>query len=136
MLRFSNFILTEVQRRSEFQAWSIEKMSQPDLFPPNDSQLDSKVGHSGLQKPANPPAPVWAQRLSIIIFVVFCFYVGLLLFLLPWTRYWQENHYLLTVPALGPWMSSGIARGIISGLGLLDVWIGITEIIHYQEHRT
>ncbi len=102
---------------------------QQDLFPPEASESAAS------RPPAHPPAPVWLQRLSIVILVVFCFYVGLLLFLLPWTRYWQENHYLLTVPAIGPVLNSGITRGIISGLGLLDVWIGISEIIHYREHR-
>lgn len=101
---------------------------QQDLFPPEASA-------SRPSRAAHPPAPVWLQRLSIVILVVFCFYVGLLLFLLPWTRYWQENHYLLTVPAIGPVLNSGITRGIISGLGLLDVWIGISEIIHYREYR-
>ena len=81
------------------------------------------------------PAPLWLQRVSIVILVVFCFYVGLLVFLLPWTRYWNENHYLLTFSPIGRLMSSGITRGVVSGLGLLDVWIGISEIIHYHEHR-
>jgi hypothetical protein len=107
---------------------------QQDLFPPE--ALKSEHEHTGrTEKPVNSAAPVWLQRLSIVILVVFCFYVGLLLFLLPWTRYWQENHYLLTLPALSPLLSSGITRGIISGLGVLDIWIGISEIIHYREHR-
>lgn len=78
---------------------------------------------------------MWYQRLSMVILVVFCFYVGLLVFVLPWTRYWQNNHYLLTSAVLGPVMNSGITRGVISGLGLLDVWIGISEMIHYHEQR-
>lgn len=107
---------------------------QQDLFPPETSEFENpRLPYA--TKLATPPAPVWLQRLSIVILVVFCFYVGLLLFLLPWTRYWQENHYLLTVPSLGPLMYSGITKGIVSGLGLLDVWIGISEIIHYHEHR-
>jgi hypothetical protein len=107
---------------------------QQDLFPPEASESENPPAPR-TTRPANPPAPVWLQRLSIVILVVFCFYVGLLLFLLPWTRYWQENHYLLTLPSLGPLINSGITRGIISGLGLLDVWIGISEIIHYHEQR-
>lgn len=107
---------------------------QHDLFPPEALEAEnSRTPQAG--KPANPPAPVWLQRMSIVILVVFCFYVGLLLFLLPWTRYWQENHYLLTVPSLGSLLYSGITRGIVSGLGLLDIWIGISEIVHYREHR-
>lgn len=88
------------------------------------------------QKRPDSPAPVWLQRLSIVILVVFCFYVGLLMLVLPWTRYWNENHFLLTVPGLAQLMNSGITRGVISGLGLLDFWIGISEIIHYREYRS
>jgi len=107
---------------------------QQNLFPPEVSESEnSRPPHAG--KLADPPTPLWFQRLSIVILVVFCFYVGLLLFLLPWTRYWRENHYLLTLSSLGPLMNSGITRGIVSGLGLLDVWIGITEILDYHEYR-
>lgn len=83
----------------------------------------------------HPPAPIWLQRISLVILVVFCLYVGLLLLLLPWTRYWQENHYLLTIPALGPILNSGIIRGVVSGLGLLDIWIGISEALHTRGHN-
>jgi len=107
---------------------------QQSLFRQNAPEFE---GSGPLHPPraANPPVPVWLQRVSIVILVVFCFYVGVLLFLLPWTRYWQENHYLLTLPSLGTWMNSGMFRGVVSGLGLLDVWIGISEVIHYREHR-
>ena len=104
---------------------------QQELFPPNDSS-------SAAPRPARaaaPPTPMWLQRMSVVILVVFCFYIGLLLFVLPWTRYWQENHYLLTLSALGPMLNSGITRGIVSGLGLIDIWIGISEILHYREYR-
>lgn len=110
------------------------KMSQQDLFSPESLKPEA----SALPKTeswADSPAPLWLQRVSIVILVVFCFYVGLLVFLLPWTRYWNENHYLLTFSSLGRLMSSGITRGVVSGLGLLDVWIGISEIIHYHGHR-
>jgi hypothetical protein len=110
-------------------------MSQQDLFSPESLKLEA----SELPKTQNrsePPAPLWLQRVSIVILVVFCFYVGLLVFLLPWTKYWNENHFLLSFSPIGRLMSSGITRGVISGFGLLDVWIGISEIIHYHEHRS
>jgi hypothetical protein len=32
-------------------------------------------------------------------------------------------------------MRLGAVRGIFSGLGMLDIWIGISEAIHYRDHR-
>ena len=29
----------------------------------------------------------------------------------------------------------GWVRGILSGLGLLDIWIGISEMLHYRDYR-
>jgi hypothetical protein len=26
-------------------------------------------------------------------------------------------------------------RGLVSGLGLLDIWIGVSEAVHYRDHR-
>jgi len=107
---------------------------QRDLFPPEASAYEREQLPAA-ELPSDAPIPVWYQRLSMVILVVFCFYVGLLVFVLPWTRYWQDNHYLLTSTVLGPVLNSGVIRGVISGLGLLDVWIGISEIIQYHEQR-
>jgi hypothetical protein len=106
---------------------------QPGLFPPEAPKPESASPPPSRVK-TNAPSPVWLQRTSIVVMVVFCFYVGLLLFLLPWTRYWRENHYLLTWPFLGAWINTGFARGLISGMGLLDIGIGISEVVHYREH--
>lgn len=105
----------------------------PDLSPPQ--AAPSTPTSLPPAKPAEPPAPIWLQRTSVVILVVFCFYVGLLLFVLPWTRYWNLNSYLLTFPGFVHVMNSGITRGIVSGLGLLDFWIGISEITHYRDYR-
>ena len=46
------------------------------------------------------PAPVWLQRLSLLVLVLFCFYIGGLLAMLPWSpRYWDQNGWLLAHPA-------------------------------------
>ncbi len=52
------------------------KMSQQDLFSPESLKPEA----SALPKTeswADSPAPLWLQRVSIVILVVFCFYVGL-----------------------------------------------------------
>jgi hypothetical protein len=80
--------------------------------------------------------PVWLQRASLVLLVVTCIYIGLLLMVLPWSRYWQENHFLAMLPERwAAWLQSGAARGVVSGFGLLDIWIGLSEAIHWRSRR-
>ena len=82
------------------------------------------------------PAPVWLQRLSLVVLVIFCFYIGGLLALLPWSpRYWEQNGWLMGHPAVDAILQRGWVRGLVSGIGLLDVWIGISEMLHYRDYR-
>jgi hypothetical protein len=81
-------------------------------------------------------APIWLQRLSLFVLVLFCVYLGVLVMILPWwTRIWDHNDFIQARPALAAVLHTGAVRGVISGLGLLDIWIGISEAIHYRDHR-
>ncbi len=82
------------------------------------------------------PAPVWLQRLSLGVLVVFCLYLGLLIAVLPWWKdMWDRNALLLRFPSVHAILIKGPVRGLISGLGVLDLWIGISELIHYRDYR-
>jgi len=87
--------------------------------------------------PAQPAtAPVWLQRTSLFVLVLFCVYLGVLLMVLPWwSGIWDHNLFLQSHPRLWAVMRLGAVRGIISGLGALDIWIGISEAIHYRDQR-
>jgi hypothetical protein len=81
-------------------------------------------------------APVWLQRVSLVMLVLFCVYLGILVAILPWwTRIWDQNMFINAHPALAVVLHNGAVRGVISGLGLIDIWIGISEAIHYRDHR-
>ena len=81
-------------------------------------------------------APVWLQRLSLFVLVLFCVYLGVLVMVLPWwTRIWDRNEFILARPWLAAILHNGAVRGMISGLGLLDIWIGISEAVHYRDYR-
>ncbi len=85
---------------------------------------------------ASKLAPVWLQRMSLVVLVLFCFYIGALLAVLPWSpRYWDQNGWLLAHPSLQSTLNTGWARGFISGIGLLDIWIGVSELLHYRDYR-
>ena len=85
---------------------------------------------------AKRTAPVWLQRLSLFVLVLFCVYLGVLVMVLPWwTRIWDRNEFILARPWLAVVLHNGAVRGMISGLGLLDIWIGISEAVHYRDYR-
>jgi len=84
-----------------------------------------------------PAAPVWLQRLSLGVLVIFCLYLGLLIAVLPWwPDMWDRNALLLRFPDLHALLIKGPVRGLVSGLGFLDLWIGISELIHYRDYRS
>jgi hypothetical protein len=90
-------------------------------------QAASPQKQSGLQ--------LWLHRISVFLFVLISAVAGVLLIILPWTPEWTDNYLLLSYPGLRPLISNGFIRGICSGLGLLDIWIGFWEALHYHEHN-
>jgi hypothetical protein len=76
---------------------------------------------------------LWLHRITVLMFVFVCAVVGVLLVILPWRPEWTDNRLLLAYPALRTFVANGFVRGICSGLGLLDIWIGFWEAIHYSE---
>lgn len=104
-------------------------ISQRPLFPDQELPSPDRGGEPS-------PAPVWLQRMSLIVLVLFCLYIGVIVAVLPWTpRYWDHNAWLVGHPAVHAVMRQGWMRGLLSGLGLLDIWIGVSEAIHYRDHR-
>jgi hypothetical protein len=101
---------------------------------PSADRATQTARHSG--EPAIRTAPVWLQRLSLFVLVLFCVYLGVLVMVLPWwTRIWDRNMFIQAHPWLAAVLHNGAVRGIISGLGLLDIWIGISEAVHYRDYR-
>jgi hypothetical protein len=83
--------------------------------------------------PPSKPRNVWAKRIWLVVFVLFCLEVGIVLTWCPWTKVWSENSILVSYPRLREFLMSGFARGLISGLGLVNIWMGIGEAVRYRE---
>jgi hypothetical protein len=106
--------------------------SRPEPAVQREPSNDSEPAH----EPGKRTAPVWLQRLSLFVLVLFCVYLGVLVMILPWwTRIWDRNEFILARPWLAAILHNGAVRGMISGLGLLDIWIGISEAVHYRDYR-
>jgi hypothetical protein len=84
---------------------------------------------------AHSATQLWLHRTSVFLFVLISAIAGVLLLILPWTPEWTDNYLLLSYPWLRTFINTGFFRGLCSGLGLLDIWIGFWEALHYHEHR-
>jgi hypothetical protein len=76
---------------------------------------------------------LWLHRITVLLFGLVCAIVGVLLVILPWRPEWTDNHLLMAYPGLRTFVSNGFVRGVCSGLGILDIWIGFAEALHYHE---
>ncbi len=74
------------------------------------------------------PIPRWLAILELSLFVLLRLYVGALVVLLPWRSLWTTNSWILHFPALASFIAQGWVRGIVSGLGLLNIWVAFVAL--------
>jgi len=60
-------------------------------------------------------------RLIRVLCTLFLFEIGVVLLFLPWLGLWDRNYFLSYYPNLRPFLLNPSVRGIITGLGALDI---------------
>jgi hypothetical protein len=68
-----------------------------------------------------------AGWVTYILFTLFCIEIGIVLVILPWTPFWDNNFFFGLTPQLDDLWLSNYLRGGISGIGLVNIWIGLGE---------
>lgn len=91
-----------------------------------------EAGATATQPPVSR-AHLWAQRMFLLTFVFLCSVLGMSLVWLPWSNSWAQNLLFARFPWLHEFFVHPFVRGVVSGLGLLDVWIGVHEAVLYHE---
>ncbi len=74
----------------------------------------------------------WPRKLWSIVFIVFCLEIGLFLLIYPWTDFWGDNLFLSMAPRWTALWFNGYFRGVLSGLGVLNVYIAFSEILRLR----
>lgn len=74
------------------------------------------------------PARAEADLLRRLLFAAYFFEVGLLLVIVPWSTFWDQNAVLEAIPAVYRWTRNEFVRGAISGLGALNIAAGLLEV--------
>ncbi len=63
------------------------------------------------------------NRILRALTVVLLFEMGALLLYLPWSAFWEQNYFLSHFPWLMPILLHPSIRGIVSGIGVLDIFV-------------
>ena len=85
------------------------------------------AGHLSDDSGSGEPPPTRLGFVTRVLFILFCFEIGVVLLILPWTQFWDNNYFFSLTPAWNTVWFSMYLRGGISGLGLVNSWIGLSE---------
>ena len=73
---------------------------------------------------------MWLVRLELFLRVMLRMYIGLFVCYAPWWHtFWDQNPLFLQFPAVGAIALNGAVRGLVSGLGLLNLWIAFQDAL-------
>ena len=86
-----------------------------------------------------------SSRLSVIFYIILCLEIGIVLTALPWVPHgwlglsdWGNNYFLLLAAHKAGYgvqrlVASGWVRGAVSGIGILNLGMGIWELINFRQ---
>jgi hypothetical protein len=85
--------------------------------------------------PAHPQRiPRWLERGELFLRVLLRMYIGLAVCYAPWSHmFWDQNPLFLRYPTVGVYAAHGAVRGLISGLGLLNLWIAFRDAVRHRD---
>jgi hypothetical protein len=82
-----------------------------------------------LEEAIQPSGSSLVHKIGILLFVLFCFELGVFLLIFPWLDAWNNNG----IADLSPWVRgiwvSPYFRGALSGLGVVNIYISLLEIL-------
>ena len=73
------------------------------------------------------------KRLFLAVFILLAVELGLFLLLFPWSQAWGRNYFVQHVPGLRALFFNQYFCGAVSGLGLVNLWVGFSEAWNFRE---
>jgi hypothetical protein len=102
--------------------------------------LVAATAGQGHEAPLGPTAgkhgphrlPRWLEKAELLLRVLLRMYIGLAVCYAPWSHmFWDQNPLFLQFPTLSIYAANGAVRGIVSGLGLLNLWIAFQDAVRH-----
>jgi len=69
------------------------------------------------------------NRFWQVLLILLALETGLFLILVPWSPVWDENFFINYFGSLHSVLHNHYVRGGVSGLGLVNLWVGFTEAL-------
>lgn len=86
------------------------------------------------QEHAHRRIPHWLERIELFLRVMIRMYIGLAVCYAPWSHMlWDQNPLFVRFPTLAIYASNGAVRGLVSGLGLLNLWVVLRDVMGRRE---
>src|ERR1039457_2066158 len=79
---------------------------------------------------AAPAQYRWYHKAGGVLFVTFCVEMGFFLLIFPWTDSWDK--FASFAARLRPYCDNLYVRGAVSGLGIVNLYISLTEVIRLR----
>jgi hypothetical protein len=114
--------------------------SAPELRPPQPAP-----------RPTPQRIPPWLENSELFLRVLLRMYFGLLMIYAPWSGQiaanfpqvlnyfpwsrvlWDQNPLFMEFPTLGLFAANGVVRGLVSGLGLLNLWFAFHAALRRRD---
>jgi hypothetical protein len=72
------------------------------------------------------------NKILVLVFIFFCFELGIFLIVFPWSQYWDNNFFLFHFAFLRPLILNNYFRGAVTGLGVVDLALGFLEAVNFR----
>ena len=63
------------------------------------------------------------------LIVAFFLEIGFVLIVIPWSAFWDRNYFAEMLPPLQTFITNNFVRGAVSGLGIINVSVGLAELV-------
>ncbi len=95
-----------------------------------DRRGEAEVPDPGLRQADG--AAHWTAKASAVLFCIFCLELGAFLIVFPWLDIYPANWFIQLRPEYAALLTSYPFRGAMTGLGCLNIVVGIAEVFRLR----
>lgn len=64
-----------------------------------------------------------------LLLIAFFLEAGFALIVVPWSAFWDRNYFAQSFPVVQAIITNNFVRGAVSGLGVINLAVGVRELV-------